>query len=66
MGKEVKYFNPSKETTEAAQQFVDALKNGKIEKNVLPNTSEEFDVEKASKSIHNFTHSDAFKSIIEL
>ena len=57
------YFKPSLEIKNASQRFINALKTGKIEKEILPNTSEDFNVNKVAKSIDDLSKNTNFLAI---
>jgi len=54
-----------KETKEAADKFIERIKNGTIKKRRLVNTSEDFNVEAASESFENFVTSDKLKKLMK-
>lgn len=58
-----KHFAPSDEVKKASKKFITALKAGKIKKEVLKNTSEDFNVEKVAKSIDSLSNRDEFIAI---
>lgn len=58
-----KHFHPNAEVKKASKRFMDALKTGKIEKEVLKNTSENFNAEKVAKSIDSLSKRPEFIAI---
>ena len=63
MKKQQNHFNPNPEVKKASKRFIKALKSGKIEKEVLVNTSEAFNAEKVSESIDNLAKHKEFLAI---
>jgi len=54
-----------KETKEAADKFIERIKNGTITKRKLANTSEDFNIEVASESFENLVTSDKLKKLMK-
>ena len=59
-------FKPSEKAKKASERFMQLLTSGKIEKEVLLNTSEDFNVSKVSRSIENLSKNPNFLAISNL
>lgn len=55
----------SPEALEAGKKFIERLKSGIIKKNTLPNTSDDYPLEKASENYSAFLESEQFKALIK-
>lgn len=55
----------SPESVKAGERFIERIKSGVIKKNSLPNKSEEYPLEKASKNYSAYLESEDFQKLIK-